>query len=104
MLHEYAQDPEQQIASEQHGDEVEQATLGSPHVPPAPSWAAPPSFAAPPSPVPVPPWTVVTHCAEWLCAVTAWNGSQNAGNERSVASSDRSGSTMIAAIQICGAA
>ena len=48
--------------------------------------------------------TFSTHCAVWLCALTSWNGSQNAGKDRSTLSSPRSSSTMMVAIQICGCA
>src|SRR5690348_13578649 len=72
----------------------------------APTHEAPASphgpASVPPSPPPPPPWICSTHCAEWLCELTSWKGSQNAGNERSMASREGSASMMTAAIQICG--
>lgn len=41
-----------------------------------------------------------THCALWLCAVTSWNGSQNAAKLGSLPAARSS--SEIAAIQICG--
>ena len=45
--------------------------------------------------------TLSTHCAEWLWLEMSWNGSQNAGLERSPPTGSPS-STSTAAIQICG--
>src|SRR3954463_2004485 len=85
--------PQHTMSAQQPGPDPPQAAPVSPHGPAS----TPPS--APPPP---PPWICSTHCAEWLCELTSWNGSQNAGNERSLLSRVVSGSTITAAIQICG--
>src|SRR5262245_55065440 len=70
------------------------------HTSDGPHGGPPPHPPAPPSPLGG--GTFSTHCAEWLWLFTSWNGSQNAGNDRSIESPLRSGSTMTPAIQICG--
>ncbi len=74
----------------QHTTSEQQVPPLGPQVPPASLHDGPvsaPELDPELEPVPASPGgplcTVATHCAEWLCAVTSWNGSQNAGYERS---------------------
>src|SRR4051794_13839763 len=85
--------PLQQITSAQHGDAGPQAAPSSPQVP----------LSVPASP-PLLGGICSTHWAAWLCDVTSWNGSQNAGKERSFWSRAASSSTRMPAIQIWGCA
>src|SRR5581483_556969 len=62
----------------------------------------PPGMHAPPSVGGGVVTTCCVHCAEWLCVVMSWNGSQNAGYDGSPLPDTSADDRLIAAIQICG--